>query len=294
MNKYREMMSLHTSMKVGGPATVYFENENEEELLLKVRESYRSDAPYIVIGNGTNIIVRDGGYPGAVFTTNKTLNGVELIENEKDNASKRIKCGAGESLANVCKFAASNGLSGLEALSGIPGTIGGAVVMNAGAYEHEISDVLVMVRAYDIQNDSIVVLSKPDFEFGYRNSVFKRKQMIVLEAEFELVSDNKADIEARMAEYRKRRNEKQPMELPSAGSYFKRPEGNYAGKLIEEAGMKGASVGGAMVSKKHAGFIVNTGGATASDVLELAEQVKTKVYNETGIRLEEEPIVIGI
>ena len=280
-------MSLHTSMKVGGPATVFFEPDNESEFLPRLHAFQRAGMPYIVIGNGTNIIVRDGGYPGAVFSTRKALRGIEVT-------SGRLVCGAGESLANVGRFAAGRGLTGMEALSGIPGTVGGAIVMNAGAYDSEISNILVSTRVYDISNDQVTALTNKECEFNYRDSIFKRNQMVILSAEFELLPGNRAEIEAKMADFIDRRNSKQPVELPSAGSFFKRPEGYFAGKLIEEIGMKGARVGGAQVSEKHAGFIVNTGGATATDVLTLAEEIKAKVYEQTGISLEEEPIVIGI
>ena len=266
---------------------MFYEIESEKELLSKLRAFRKTKMPYIVFGNGTNIIVRDGGYPGAVFSVGKALRGIEV-------RAGRLVCGAGESLANVSRYAAGNGLSGFEALSGIPGTVGGAVFMNAGAYGSEISDILLSARVYDVSNDQIVVLSNKECEFGYRDSVFKKNRMVILNAAFGLSPGNRVDIEAGMADYLHRRNNVQPVELPSAGSFFKRPEGHFAGKLIEEVGMKGARVGGAQVSEKHAGFIVNTGGATASDVLLLAEEIKSKVYEQTGISLEEEPIVIGI
>ena len=348
------LMSAHTSMKVGGPAERFFEPEDEISLVELVRENERAGAPYFLLGNGTNVIVRDGGYPGAVISTLKALTGIEALKSgdgthagveasksedgtyagievrrsevgietlrsgdgtyagvealrsgdgtyagiealrSEEGALVGLVCGAGEPLGRVCRFAASVGLSGLEAVSGIPGTVGGAVFMNAGAYGSEISDVLVSVKAFDLLNDNNIMVKHKECHFGYRKSVFKEGHLVILSVRFGLVPGKREEIEASMAEYARRRNEKQPLELPSSGSFFKRPEGGFASRLIEEAGMKGARVGGAQVSEKHSGFIVNTGGATASDVLALADLVKARVFETSGIRLEEEPLVIGI
>ena len=287
MKQFGVLMSAHTSMRVGGPAGVFMEPESEAELIELVRGCYDSDSPYFLLGNGSNVIVRDGGYPGAVISTLKALCGYS----EK---SKALSCGAGESLARACRVAAERGLSGMEELSGIPGTVGGAVFMNAGAYDREISDLVIFVRAYDLIDNNIITLSNMECGFGYRSSLFKTRPMVILSAEFELKPGVCEQIEARMAEYTRRRNEKQPVQLPSAGSFFKRPEGSHAGKLIEAAGMKGAEIGGARVSEKHAGFIVNTGGATAADVLLLADEVKKNVKEKFEIALEEEPVIIGV
>jgi len=279
------LMKDLTSMKVGGPVKHYYEPGNEAELIECV-EGLKGE-PYFVLGNGTNVIVRDGGYAGAVISTLKALRGMSA-------EGTKIMCGAGESLARVCRFAAENGLTGLEELSGIPGTVGGAAYMNAGAYDREIADVIKSVRAYDAENKNIIMLTNTECLFGYRKSVFKSNSMIILSIELFLAVGDKDRIEAEMVEFTKLRNEKQPVDLPSAGSFFRRPEDNFAGRLIEAAGLKGASVGGAMVSEKHAGFIVNTGSATAADVLALAEMVKKKVFENSGVVLEEEPIVIGM
>jgi len=273
-------------MMVGGPAGEFYEPSTEQDFLSCVGRLSDEGKPYFILGNGTNVIVRDGGYPGAVISTLKAFRGIEV-------EGTRIRCGTGESLARVCRYAADNGLTGLEELSGIPGTVGGAIYMNAGAYEREIASILVLVRVYDENSKNIIMLTNVDCEFNYRSSVFKDKSMIILSAEFVLTVGNKNEIEKRVLDLTYLRNKRQPVELPSAGSFFKRPEGNFAGKLIEKAGMKGVCVGGAKVSEKHAGFIVNTGGATAADVLTLAEEIKEKVYKEFGIQLEEEPIVIG-
>jgi len=279
------LMKELTSMKVGGPVNCFLESENEAELIECV-EGLKGE-PHFVLGNGTNVIVRDGGYAGAVISTLKALRGMSA-------EGTKIVCGAGESLARVCRFAAENGLSGLEELSGIPGTVGGAAYMNAGAYDREIADVIAGIRVYDAENKNIIMLTNEECLFGYRKSVFKSVPMIILSVELSLAVGDKDRIEAEMLEFTKLRNEKQPVDLPSAGSFFKRPEGNFAGRLIESAGLKGASVGGAQVSEKHAGFIVNTGGATAADVLALADMVKKKVFENSGVVLEEEPIVIGM
>jgi len=270
-------------MKVGGLATEFYEPEDEAGLIKCVSDVCRG---WFLLGNGTNVIVRDEGYSGAVISTLKALSGIDI-----EGCS--IVCGAGESLARICRFAAENGLSGMEELSGIPGTVGGAVYMNAGAYERDIAAVLVSVRAHDVDSKNIIMLTSEECLFGYRTSIFKNKPLIILSAVLQLKPGTKVDIESRMFEYTRKRNEKQPVELPSAGSFFKRPEGDFAGRLIEAAGMKGERVGGAQVSEKHAGFIVNTGGATAADILALAEKVKSKVLENSGVLLEEEPIVIG-
>ena len=291
--EYSVMMSAHTSMRVGGPASVFYRPAGEEGLLARITSFNHAGLPYMILGNGTNVIVRDKGYPGAVLSTLDALKGIELINNSS-NSSILIKCGAGESLSRICRFAAEHGLSGLEELSGIPGTVGGAVYMNAGAYEREISDVLATVRAFDTLNKKHIMLSNEECDFSYRTSIFRSKQLIVLSAVFLLNIGIREDIETKMSHFKKIRNAKQPVDLPSSGSFFKRPEGMYAAKMIEEAGMKGVSVGGAMVSDKHAGFIVNTGNASADDVLSLSEKVKTKVFEMYHVMLEEEPIIIGV
>ena len=294
--KYNVPMNTLTSMRVGGPASVFCEPASEDELIDRVLGCESAGESYFLLGNGTNVIVRDGGYSGVVISTLKALSGIEIRSDSSDPGTA-IVCGAGESLARVCRFAAEHSLSGMEALSGIPGTIGGAVFMNAGAYDREISDLIVSVKAFDLINRNVIMLTNTELEFSYRSSifknVFKKRPMIILSAELSLTPGKHEEIEDKMADFAKKRNEKQPVDLPSAGSFFKRPEGYFAGKLIDESGMKGAFVGGAKVSEKHAGFIVNTGNATAEDVLELANKIKTKVYEKFGIKLEEEPIVIG-
>jgi len=281
-------LSEKTSMRVGGAAREFFEPADEAGFIDLVRGFHKAGKPYFVLGNGTNVIVRDGGYPGAVVSTTAALKGLSI------DAQGTLVCGAGESLAGACRFAAGHGLSGLEGLSGIPGTVGGAVFMNAGAYGSETAAVACYVRAYMPDDDTIIMLTNLECEFGYRKSVFKEKGLLILSAGFALEAGNKEEIQAKMSEFTRLRNEKQPIDMPSSGSFFKRPEGDYAGRLIEAAGMKGARVGGAQVSVKHAGFIVNTGGATADDVLALADMVKAKVFEMFGVKLEEEPVIIGV
>ena len=303
-DEYDMMMSSHTSMKVGGPAAVFCRPKNEEELIERIRTFYADGFPFILLGNGTNVIVRDGGYQGAVISTLSALRGIKLSPAfdtgaDSGSGSTCIECGAGESLAQVCRFAARHGLAGMEALSGIPGTIGGAIYMNAGAYESDIASVTESVKVYDVCNDNIIMLTSEECGFSYRSSVFKTglnnsNSLVILSVRLRLNHGNKEDIETKMADFTRRRNDRQPVEMPSAGSFFKRPEGDYAGRLIEQAGMKGARVGGAQVSEKHAGFIVNTGNATAEDVLLLADIIKSKVYESSKVKLEEEPIVIGV
>ena len=290
MNGFRENepMGAHTSMKAGGPAAGFYEPEDEAGLVSLVSGLHEAGKPFFLLGNGTNVIVRDSGYAGAIVSTLKALRGVFA-----GLGGGKLSAGAGESLARACRAAAEAGLSGLEALSGIPGTVGGAVYMNAGAYGSEIADTLVSARAYDMDNRKHITLTNEECGFGYRDSVFRKTPLIILSAEFALFPGNRQEIEGRMSEFARKRNDKQPVDLPSAGSFFKRPEGDYAGRLIEAAGMKGARVGGAQVSEKHAGFIVNAGGATASDVLALAGMVKEKVFEMSGIMLEEEPVILG-
>ena len=283
-----ELMRDHTTMRVGGPVEMYLNPQDEKGLIAGIHVANRSNLPVFILGNGSNVIFRDGGFAGVVLSTTSALTGIEINET-------KVLAGAGETLSSVARAAAKAGLSGMEEISGIPGTIGGAVLMNAGAYDKEIKDLISQVRAYDMVDDKIIMLSNEMCEFGYRSSVFKDSEpkYIILDAELSLKEDKKDNILVRMDDFKKRRNEKQPVDLPSAGSFFKRPKGDYAGRLIEESGLKGYTVGGAQVSPKHTGFIVNTGNATASDVLSLANHVQEKVLEKFGISLELEPVIVG-
>ena len=283
-----ELMRDHTTMRVGGPVDMYLDPKDEEGLIAGIRIASRSDLPLLILGNGSNVIIRDGGFAGVVLSTTSALTGIDIKETT-------VIAGAGETLSAVAMTAAKSGLSGLEEVAGIPGTVGGAVFMNAGAYDKEISDILTEVRVYDSVDKKIIMLTNEECKFGYRTSIFKETESryLILDARFSLKEDKPKLIKARIDDYKKQRNLKQPLDKPSAGSFFKRPEGYYAGKLIEEAGLKGHTVGGAQISTKHAGFIVNTGNATASDVLLLAAHVQAKVRDKSGVELEFEPIILG-
>lgn len=279
-----EPMARHTTFRVGGPADALFLPEGEDQLLAALDAARDAGVPAYVIGNGSNLIVRDGGIRGLVIAIGE---GMSDVRREGDT----ILAQAGASLARVASFAQGEGLAGLEFASGIPGTLGGGCAMNAGAYGGQLSDVLVDARV--LMDGRIATLDREGMAMGYRTSLPLRAGGIVLSARFELTPDAPEAILERMKVLNARRRDKQPLNLPSAGSTFKRPEGHFAGALIEQAGLKGRSVGGAQVSTKHAGFLVNTGGATASDVLALIRLVQDEVQARGGIRLEPEVRVLG-
>ncbi len=279
-----EPMSRHTTFRVGGPADVMFLPRREEQVPAALAEAARLGAPAIVIGNGSNLLVRDGGIRGLVIALGE---GLSAVHRDGD----AVEAQAGAALSRVASFAQGEGLSGLEFASGIPGTLGGGCAMNAGAYEGQISDVLVEARV--LMEGGVRVLSRDQMALGYRTSFPLRTGGVVLSARFELRPDSPEAIAARMRELNARRRDKQPLNYPSAGSVFKRPEGYYAGALIEGAGLKGRAVGGARVSEKHAGFIVNTGAATAAEVLELIGIVQREVEARSGVRLETEVRILG-
>ena len=279
-----EPMARHTTFRVGGPADALFLPEGEDQLIAALSAAREAGVDAFVIGNGSNLIVRDGGVRGLVIAIGE---GMSDIRREGDTVIAQ----AGASLARVAGFAQGEGLSGLEFASGIPGTLGGGCAMNAGAYGGQLSDVLIDARV--LLADRIVTLDRGGMEMGYRTSLPLRTGGIVLSARFALTPDDPAAILERMKDLNARRRDKQPLNLPSAGSTFKRPEGHFAGALIEQAGLKGRSVGGAQVSEKHAGFIVNTGGTTAADVLALIRLVQDEVQARSGIRLETEVRVLG-
>ena len=242
---------------------------------------------YMVIGNGSNILVRDGGYDGVLVRLGE---GFDYVETE---AAGTVVAGGATLLSSVAAAALREGLTGFEFASGIPGSVGGACFMNAGAYGGEMKDVLVNVTVISKDGTVEKLLSVSELELGYRTSVFEKSGDVVVKAEYKLQPGNKNEIEEKMRELRQKRNEKQPVNLPSAGSFFKRPEGHFAGALIEGAGLKGLSVGGARVSPLHAGFIVNEGGATCTDIENLMRLVQNTVEKETGVKLEPEVRIIG-
>ncbi|MBP5153027.1 MAG: UDP-N-acetylmuramate dehydrogenase [Lachnospiraceae bacterium] len=278
------LLKDHTTFKTGGPAGAFVPVENTEELLVTLDYLKKKEIPFFILGNGSNLLVSDSGYDGAVIKLAGSFGEVNVTGNV-------ITAGAGALLSKVCLAAEEAGLSGLEFAYGIPGTVGGAMVMNAGAYDGEMSYVVTEVTVLD--GVEVRVLSREDMHFGYRDSIIKHSSMIVLSAKFALQPGDSRDIHDKMADFLQRRKSKQPLEFPSAGSTFKRPVGYFAGKLIEDAGLKGKRIGGACVSEKHSGFIVNTGGATSSDINLLMETVEEEVYQRFGVKLEPEVIKVG-
>lgn len=277
-------MKEHTTFKIGGKADVLVLPETKEELLFVLKSAKQNEVPVFVLGKGSNLLVSDEGIEGAVVSLSK-LDKVEIN-------GEKIKCGAGQKLSALCVEALNAGLTGLEFAYGIPGSVGGALFMNAGAYGGEMSQVVTGAYCLD-EDGNEVYLDASQMNFSYRNSVFKQKELIIVEAELKLNFGKTESIKEKMQELLSRRKEKQPLEYPSAGSTFKRPEGNFAGTLIEKNGLKGCTVGGAMVSKKHAGFIINYDNACAKDVLELIDSVKNTVYSGDKIMLEPEVIFVG-
>ena len=280
-----EPLSKHTTFKIGGVADTYVKVTSLSKLSTILKECRESDIDYMIIGNGSNILASDDGYRGVVIRLDGDFRKIALVDDDT------VYCGAGATLAALCKFALNNGLSGLEFAWGIPGSVGGAVFMNAGAYGGEMKDVVYSVN-HLTENGEPGRTEKDDLQFGYRISVYRQNNAIITGATLKLRKDNPEDIRARMDDYLGRRSSKQPLEYPSAGSVFKRPAGAYAGALIEQCGLKGHSHGGAQVSEKHAGFIINKANANANDVKSLIREVQTKVYDETGYNLECELIIL--
>lgn len=280
-----ESLDKHTSFKVGGKCKAFIDINDAKscrELVLYCKEN---NIDFIVMGKGSNLIVDDRGYNGAVLHFGSDYSGIELLENDT------VFCKSGTSLSALCLFALENSLSGLEFAWGIPGSVGGAVYMNAGAYGGEISDVIISAEYIDL-NGEIHAIVKEDMDFSYRHSCFSGGKGIILGASFKLQKGKKEEIRAKMDELMQRRRDKQPLEYPSAGSTFKRPNGSYASLLIEQCGLKGLSVGGAKVSEKHSGFVINTGKASFNDIMELIEKVRKIVKEKTGYELECEPEII--
>ena len=281
----KEPMASHTTFRIGGPADYFVMPETIEELANVLKLCREENIPYFILGNGSNLLVGDQGFRGVVIQLYKNFDGL-CIEGTKVTAK------SGAMLIRVAKESAKAGLTGLEFASGIPGTIGGAMVMNAGAYGGEMKDVVTSVTVLT-KNGDIKTLSGEEMNFRYRGSVIEDEGYIVLEAEMELKEGNLEEIQERMAELTVQRKTKQPIEYPSAGSTFKRPEGYFAGKLVQDAGLRGFQVGGAQVSEKHCGFVINAGGATAADVMQLMKEVSEKVQKEFGVTLEPEVKRIG-
>ena len=284
--KKDEPMKIHTTFRVGGPASYLVTPETEEEVAKVIEVCTQENVPYYIVGNGSNLLVSDQGYEGVIIQIYKQMNQVEITENE-------IHAQAGALLSMIANRAMEAELTGFEFAAGIPGTLGGACVMNAGAYGGEMKDVLETVTVLTRDGD-VKTLTKDELELGYRTSVIAKKDYIVLSAGIRLENGKKEEIKAVMDDLKEKRITKQPLEYPSAGSTFKRPEGYFAGKLIQDAGLRGFQVGGAQVSEKHCGFVVNKDQATAADVMNLMNQVSDKVYEMSGVRLEPEVKRLGV
>ena len=278
-------MKKHTTFRVGGNADYFVIPKSGEEVRGIVDLCERTEMPYYILGNGSNLLVGDKGYRGVIIQIYKEMNGIETEGN-------LMRVQAGALLSKIGNAALEAGLAGFEFASGIPGTLGGAVVMNAGAYGGEMKDVLHSVTVLNREGE-IVVLKKEELELGYRTSVIARKGYVVLEAVIVLQAGDRDAIRGRMEELKIQRTTKQPLEYPSAGSTFKRPEGYFAGKLIADAGLRGYQVGGAQVSEKHCGFVINKENATAADIVELMKQVSEKVQEKFGVQLEPEVKRLG-
>lgn len=283
--KKDEPMKSHTTFRVGGPADYFVTPQTAEEVAKVIETCTQEKVPYYIVGNGSNLLVSDKGYEGVIIQIYKQMNQVKV-------EGAQIHAQAGALLSMIAKRALDAELTGFEFAAGIPGTLGGACVMNAGAYGGEMKDVLKSVTVLTDKGE-VKTLAKEELELGYRTSVIAKKGYIVLEAVLELQKGEKENIQAVMDDLKERRVTKQPLEYPSAGSTFKRPEGYFAGKLIQDAGLRGFQVGGAQVSEKHCGFVINKDQATASDVMNLMNQVSDKVYEEFGVRLQPEVKRLG-
>ena len=277
-------MSEHIYFRVGGPADILVTPVNEEQVVNTLKLCREYNVPYFILGNGSNILVKDGGISGVVIKFNKL--------NKITTEGNCVTAQSGALLKDVSKAALENNLRGFEFACGIPGSIGGAVFMNAGAYDGEMAHVIKSARVID-ENCNIKNLTKEELELGYRSSIVMKKGYVVIEATVELESGEYASIKDKIDDLTNRRESKQPLEYPSAGSTFKRPEGYFAGKLIQDSGLKGFSIGGAAVSEKHSGFVINKGGATAKDVLDVIAHVKKTVKENFDVELHTEVRIIG-
>ena len=277
-------MSEHIYFRVGGPADILVTPVNEEQVVNTLKLCREYNVPYFILGNGSNILVKDGGISGVVIKFNKL--------NKITTEGNCVTAQSGALLKDVSKAALENNLRGFEFACGIPGSIGGAVFMNAGAYDGEMEHVIKSARVID-ENCNIKNLTKEELELGYRSSIVMKKGYVVIEATVELESGEYASIKDKIDDLTNRRESKQPLEYPSAGSTFKRPEGYFAGKLIQDSGLKGFSIGGAAVSEKHSGFVINKGGATAKDVLDVIAHVQKTVKENFDVELHTEVRIIG-
>lgn len=282
--KIDEKLNQYVNFKVGGPADILLTPKNKEQILKTVSICKENNIPFYVIGNGSNLLVKDGGFRGVVIlltnVKNITVDGERVI----------AECGA--MLKQVSDKAVENSLTGFEFACGIPGTVGGAVFMNAGAYDGEMSNVIESADVID-ENGEVITLSKEQLELGYRCSIVMKKGYVVLSAVFKLTKGTVKTIKELVDDLTNKRESKQPLEYPSAGSTFKRPVGYFAGKLIQDAGLKGYSIGGAAISEKHSGFVINKGGATAKDILDLIHHIQSEVKKQFDVELHTEVRIIG-
>ena len=280
-----ELMSRHTTFRTGGPASLFLRPEDEEAALRVVNFLRQKQCPFFILGNGSNLLVSDKGYDGVVIS-------LENLSDLRIEGDTTVVAEAGVLNSAIASLARDNSLSGFEFAAGIPGTIGGAMIMNAGAYGGEMKDITESVRV--IAPDGVIdIIPGSDCDFGYRTSALKRGGFVVTSAKLKLSKGDPETIAASMKELALKRKEKQPLDYPSAGSTFKRPEGYFAGKLIEDAGLRGFSVGDAAVSEKHCGFVINKGQATAADIYALIKEVQKRVLEDSGVGLEPEVILVG-
>lgn len=288
---FNEPMNKHTSFKVGGIADCYVRVNNLQELIQILNFAIENEIPFFVLGNGSNVLVTDKGVRGIVIQIN--IKKFEILQNDNPKSENiQILLGAGNKISETAQKLLKENITGFEELAGIPGTIGGAIKMNAGAYKKEIKDILECATVIDY-NGNVIKLNNQDLKFEYRKSILFIEKYIVIEAIFNLKKGKSEEIKGKMDEYKKSRIEKQPVEYPSAGSTFKRGNNYITAKLIDEVGLKGYTIGGAQVSEKHAGFIINKGNATAKDILELIEYVKKKVYETSKEKISLEIEIIG-
>lgn len=283
--KYNELMSQHTSFKVGGPADIFIEPADLEELKKALGFVKKHNIPYYVIGNGTNLLIGDKGIRGAVIKVGENFGDIEI-------SGEEVIAECGVLLSTLSKTVARSTLAGLEFASGIPGYLGGAIAMNAGAYGGEMKDIVEWVEVLD-ENMELQRYNNAEMEFVYRKSIVEPRNLIVIRCKMRLKKGNQEEINSIMSDLNMKRKTKQPLHLPSAGSTFKRPPGYFAGKLIEDAGLRGFSIGGAQVSELHCGFVVNNGNASARDVYDLIKHVQQTVFNQFGVNVETEVKMLG-
>ncbi len=281
----QEPMRLHTTFRVGGPAALFLELQSEQEFRDILTLLHAEEEDYFTVGNGSNLLISDTGYNGVILHPSKNFGDVR-VEGE------RLICESGATLAAIARTALEQELTGFEFAAGIPGSLGGAIVMNAGAYDGEMKQVVETVKLITPEGE-IITKDSEEMEFSYRHSILKEKPYLVLSVTIKLRKGEKEQIKARMEELAQKRREKQPLEYPSAGSTFKRPEGYFAAKLIQDAGLRGLMVGGAQVSEKHCGFVINKDQATAKDIYELMKRVQEQVKEKYGVMLEPEVICLG-